>query len=357
MYSTCLFCHRHLGANDAIEQFTVGRRIAFDSAKGRLWVVCQNCNRWNLTPVEERWEAIEDCERRFRGTKLRASTDHIGLARLSEGLELVRIGDPQRPEFASWRYGDQFALRRRRAVIRNGVAAVGLVLLVPIVGLSILGTLAGEFISSLDPAAARQKRRRWPQRISRLVGPHGVEAVRNYEVETARLLAPTDSEPWGLQLTSRRGVALGKPWFHYDPRKQKTEIRGELALRAAMRLLPLLNRAGAPAKQVREAVAIVETDPDTARNFARAASLAVKSWDDPQQRGSITNLSTERLLALEMVAHEDTERRAVEGELMSLEGAWREAEEIAAISDNMFVPQRVTRWLTELKIRNAANSG
>jgi hypothetical protein len=43
-------------------------------------------------------EAIEECERLFRDTKLRVSTDQIGLARLPEGLELVRIGSPQRHE-------------------------------------------------------------------------------------------------------------------------------------------------------------------------------------------------------------------------------------------------------------------
>src|SRR5512140_1918048 len=104
MYSTCIFCHSHLGANDSIEHFPVGRRLAFDAAKGRLWVVCRRCERWNLTPLEERWEAIEQCERLFRGTKLRVSTDNVGLARTADRLELVRIGSPQRPEMAAWRY-------------------------------------------------------------------------------------------------------------------------------------------------------------------------------------------------------------------------------------------------------------
>jgi len=40
-------------------------------------------------------------------------------------------------------------------------------------------------------------------------------------------------------------------------------------------------------------------------------------------------------LALEMAAHEETERRALEGELEHLEMAWREAEEIAAIADRL----------------------
>ena len=52
MYATCLFCHARLGINDAVEQFPVGRRLAFDAAKGRLWVVCDGCGRWNLSPLE-----------------------------------------------------------------------------------------------------------------------------------------------------------------------------------------------------------------------------------------------------------------------------------------------------------------
>ena len=68
MYGTCLFCHARLGANQAIEKFPVGRRLAFDAARGRLWVVCAGCGRWNLSPWDERWEAIEQCERTFGPT-------------------------------------------------------------------------------------------------------------------------------------------------------------------------------------------------------------------------------------------------------------------------------------------------
>ena len=60
MYSTCLFCAGSLGRNDVIERLPVGRRVAFDPSKGRLWVVCPRCARWNLTPFEERWEALEE---------------------------------------------------------------------------------------------------------------------------------------------------------------------------------------------------------------------------------------------------------------------------------------------------------
>lgn len=137
MYATCVFCTQSLGVNEAIEAFPVGRRLAFDAARGRLWVVCRKCERWNLSPLEERWEAIEECERLFRETRTRVSTEHIGLARLREGLELVRIGEPLRPEFAAWRYGDQFGRRRRNTILYTGAVAVA------ISGIAIGGAAAG----------------------------------------------------------------------------------------------------------------------------------------------------------------------------------------------------------------------
>src|SRR5262245_15731971 len=142
MYRACLFCHADLGDNVSIEHLPIGRRIAFDAAQGRLWVVCRKCERWNLTPFDDRWEAIEECERLFRATRARFSTDEIGLARLREGTELVRIGEPLRPEFAAWRYGDQFGRRRVRytAWASLGVLAVGAIAIAPkLAGLPIGG--------------------------------------------------------------------------------------------------------------------------------------------------------------------------------------------------------------------------
>ena len=50
MYATCLVCNAALSANEAIEHFPVGQRLAYDVATGRLWVVCKTCARWNLSP-------------------------------------------------------------------------------------------------------------------------------------------------------------------------------------------------------------------------------------------------------------------------------------------------------------------
>ena len=56
-------------------------------------------------------------------------------------------------------------------------------------------------------------------------------------------------------------------------------------------------------------------------------------------------MDVETRLALEMAAHEETERRAMEGELAELEAAWREAEEIAGIADTLLLPKDVDEWL------------
>jgi hypothetical protein len=53
---------------------------------------------------------------------------------------------------------------------------------------------------------------------------------------------------------------------------------------------------------------------------------------------SLASFPSQMLLALEMATHEDIERRALEGELAMLEEAWRHAEEIAAIADDLALP-------------------
>jgi hypothetical protein len=48
-----------------------------------------------------------------------------------------------------------------------------------------------------------------------------------------------------------------------------------------------------------------------------------------------TRIEAPRVLALEMALHEESERRALAGELAELEARWREAEEIAQIADSL----------------------
>jgi len=57
-------------------------------------------------------------------------------------------------------------------------------------------------------------------------------------------------------------------------------------------------------------------------------------------------------VALEMALNEERERFALEGELALLELEWKEAEEIAAIADQLAVPEEVERQLEELRQRS-----
>lgn len=352
MYSTCLFCHTTLGANEAVEHFPVGRRLAFDAAKGRLWVVCRKCERWNLTPVEERWEAIEECERSFRDTKLRVSTDQIGMSRLSEGLELVRIGKPLRPEFAAWRYGDQFGRRQRRTQLNYSagfLAMLGMQLGGPMLG----GPIAGAYIV----AKVGQLGWRMYQRtrvVARAPDNEGnLRLIRTHEARETILLPPTADELWGLRIMHRPPERSRIPWWRYTRDGVQTDIRGEGALRVAGQILPTLNSAGASAGEVKHAVKLATEDEDPLVVFDQIARLAATkpTWREYGKGAPLVRIPMGMRLALEMASHEESERRAMEGELYLLEDAWREAEEIAAISDDMFLPTGVTDTLAEIKDR------
>ena len=73
-----MFCSRSLGRNEVIESCQVGNHLAFDSERGRLWLICPKCRRWNLAPLLERWEPVEECETAFRDLRERVHTDEIG---------------------------------------------------------------------------------------------------------------------------------------------------------------------------------------------------------------------------------------------------------------------------------------
>jgi len=349
MYSTCLFCHDTLGSNATIEHFPVGRRLAFDGAKGRLWVVCRKCERWNLTPLEERWEAIEECEREFRATKLRVSTEHIGLARLKEGIELVRIGDPQRPEMAAWRYGDQFGRRRRRQFAMVGGAtalAVGVVAFGPMLG--IVG--AGAFSPMLNMLNAGNSIYRARKRIQVPTSSGKPLHVRLAELPKTELHANGDGVRLRIITVPAGGFSLSR--WRDGAEKVEVDLSGDEAINAAAALLPRLNAAGGSRDDVARAVDYLEESPDPRRLFRRAVDAIEKREGEklfPQGNNFLKNLPTAGRLALEMAVHEQSERRALEGELHILEAAWKEAEEIAGIADDMFLPASIDEDLARLK--------
>lgn len=235
MYSTCMFCNRSLGENQVVEHFPVGRRLAFDAERGRLWVVCKKCERWNLTPIEERWEAIETCERIFSSTRVRVSTENVGLAKHPEGLILVRIGRPMRPEFAAWRYGDQFGRRRKRALL-YGAGAMAVFGGVMVGGMAV--GVGGAFIAQIGSFSNV-----WTERtLVKLRTADGKKLkLKNQDLLQTRL-EPTDDDV-GFRLEVGKGKKRSR-WFE-----------GEEARRVAAIVLPKINRMGGKEQLVQGAVA------------------------------------------------------------------------------------------------------
>jgi hypothetical protein len=334
MYSTCLFCHATLGGNDAIEWFPVGRRLAFDSANGRLWVVCPSCQRWNLTPIEERWEAIEECERRFRSTRVRVSTDNIALAPLNDGLELVRIGRPLLPEFAAWRYGATFRQRRHRTLAMAGIGAVAAVAAAPAILPAVLpavslGTLVlgGTFAPLFVPPGVLLMEARdywqWERVVARVPDARGNPMrIRIKHLWGSSLYLDDAGEAPVLRILHEDGV---------------DHLEGRHALTASGTLLARANRMGAGRGLVRGAVRRIEEMGDSARFLMATAQRFTRFrgkrlFATYRRVGAMSLLPVERL-ALEMAVHEEAERRALDGELAALAEEWRRAEEVARIAD------------------------
>jgi len=324
MFKTCMFCKKPLGSNEVLESFPVGRRLAFDSAKGRLWVVCRSCERWNLTPLEERWEAVEDCERLFQETPMRSSTENIGIARHRGGLDLVRIGRPPRGEFAAWRYGDQF---KRRYVLGTlgsvglfgfGLAFGALPIAIP-TGLAIGGTWAVIAWSYMRPLA--KVRVGAGDSDDGPVAPEDVAVFRYRSLRSMRLLS--DEGESGFMVEVKKGMRKAGFW-------------GEDARRVAAALVPRINQRGGSRRSIKLAVQEIESAGHPDRFLTEVAGRRARSWAGSE--GFVGQMPVPTRLALEMSLHEEQERRALEGELWILEQAWKEAEEIAAISDSLLLP-------------------
>ena len=354
MYSSCIFCNAPLGANEVLERFPVGRRIAYDQATGRLWVVCRGCERWNLTPLETRWEAIEDAERVFRSTPLKVSGENISLAQTSEGLELVRIGKPPKIELIAWRYGDQFGRRHRRHVIVGSGITVGAVAL----GVASFATSTAPALFAVFTAVgltanmmttAKFISRRWAPRRVLVQDDEGRTLHMNSDSIHGAFLSPVGRSDW--QLTVPHQVWRGLPRKGAAVAATST-MTGDVALRALSRLLPHANRDVGSKRNVSDAAATIET-ARSIQELVRAAStndearkthLKVK-----EGRSNIAILPARIRLAMEMALHEDDERRAMEGELAALEARWQEADALAKIADSLFLPDDVERELVRLK--------
>jgi hypothetical protein len=278
------------------------------------------------------------------------STDNVGLARLDEGLELVRIGEPKRPEFSAWRYGDQFGRRFRKNLAlttATGIIGVGMLTAGPVLG--VLGTFAYLGHEAFWWALWLHRRRRRVLDVDQ----HGTRmAVRASDADYIRLVPQETGEGWALSM--RPG----------GRKAREVVLSGAAALHATARIVPHLTDWGAMKRQTRAAVDRIEAAGDPDRFLNQLARNPQRRQLDPRIYGwskaeaaardfSLKNQGHEVCLAVEMAVNEEHERSALDGELALLEDAWKDAEEIAAIADRLTLPSGVEEQVAEMK-RKAA---
>ncbi|MEJ2502682.1 MAG: hypothetical protein P8177_05095 [Gemmatimonadota bacterium] len=312
----CIFCHASLATNDVIEHFPVGKRIAFDPGRGRLWAVCMACHRWNLAPFDDRWEALEELEKAHvdRGRVL-ASTEHIALVNVP-GVELVRVGGARLAEEAWWRYGNRMMRRRRQARVLTW-AELALIAGAAVASGGIMYLGGGGVLNNLV---------RW-RRFGSIAWRGNVDCIR--------CGAPLTE----LTFRSARKLHLSRdgeqdPALHLRCRRCRLrredgefQIEGAPAQHLLRRVITYSHYSGASEKRVRSATDYIEKlgHPAAVTRDLTSTGLRIDALLD---RGRRT-----QAVALEIALNEEHERRLLEMELAELEARWREEEKIAAIVD------------------------
>jgi hypothetical protein len=345
MYRNCIFCSADFGTNEAIEFFSIGRQLAFDGWRGRLWAVCLRCGRWNLSPLEERWEAVEELERSFRGARMRVQSENVGLARLPDGTRLVRVGQAVPGELAAWRYGTQLLRRRKRYLVVGGVGAAA--------GAAAIGGLQAMGVGFFGIYLGIQGfQRRWRQKVLYRVAPDDDPRgegliIRRWHLDGLRLAGVRRGSE--LLLEVRDGHSnrpTGRREGVNPESRDVVTISGDASRALLARAMVHVNKKGASRDSLKEADRILTEAGSAERVLLEAATEGAALGDKAGMYPAI--LMGPGALAFEMALNEESERRALEGELAALEAAWREAEQIAAIADALPGEATLNRLLDRL---------
>ena len=307
MYRACAFCNGKLDGDGGPSGLGVGRRLAFDEWKGRLWVICPKCSRWNLAPLDDRLERIEALARAAGEGRVAAATEQVALIRW-QTYDLVRVGKPRRLEFATWRYGERLRARRReqlKFVLPVTVAAVGLAVAVNVAA----GGSVGVFVWNMPNIARMLYTGMVGRRRVTLVEPPICERcgtvlqLRAKHVAYARVVRQTQQDV---------GLILSCPSCHTEG----AMLVGHEAQAALRQGLTYLALARGRQQRVEEAARLVESAGGPDQLIADVARRAL----------TLRSLAGERRLVLEMAVDERLE-------IEELERQWKEAEEIAEIAD------------------------
>ena len=188
------------------------------ATRGRLWAICGSCHRWNLTPIEDRWEALEELEKTTRdSSRLLSQTDNISLLKSGE-LEIVRVGQAKLTEEAWWRYGREMRRRRKLSFILQGldVAMIGLIAAATGGAVIAAGFGEGGFITPLVKLH-KFGRTAWQGEVLCIRCGKPLNRVRFSKVGKAKLIpgGEDDPLPWQCQvllLWTLGAVTRSKAW-------------------------------------------------------------------------------------------------------------------------------------------------
>lgn len=327
MYTTCAFCSARFDGDGGPSGLGVGRRIAFDEWKGRLWVVCAKCARWNLTPLDDRLERIDALARTARDGRVLAHTEHVSLLRWQH-YDLVRVGKPPRVELAGWRYGERMRARSReraKVVVPLTLAAVGLGIAANVAVGGSLGFLVWNFGQRVDDIYVWIVGGRRVRLIEPPICDHcgTVLELKAKHVQYARLVPDARHD---------HAVLLSCPRCRHEA-ALLTGVDAQAALRQG---LTFLNVRRSSRRKADDAARVVDAagGPDRLLQDVARRELTLRS------------LRPERQLALEMAVDEQAEVEA-------LERQWREAEEQAEIADGtLSTSAAVEEELRRLKRRS-----
>jgi hypothetical protein len=342
VYRTCLRCERPFGTNAELPNLPIGRRIAFDTERGRIWVICRRCGQWNLAPLESRWEALEECERLAVGAEARAAGAAAGFARTRAGLELLRIGGMPDADILNWRYGRRLKTRQRLLWWIACVLAVGAVLLgiraLQATGVPGIGLYVAVVLGVVLHALWRQPPRLW-LRLPRASGAPRV--LWHWQLQDIRVERRRDGVPPVLIAPDASGR-----WRAFE---------GAPAAAYLAALLPRLNgseTAIASVPEVLQQVAAsegatatsVERSVRRSRRARRSLPRPLRPWEhlvDGAYWSWVTSAPAVARLALEVAVTEEVEAAALRREADALAAEWPEEEEIGAIADDLLLPETV----------------
>lgn len=365
MYSHCHRCSRSLGTNTELARLPVGRRIAFDANRGRLWVICPRCEQWNLAPLDTRWEAIEDCKRLATTAESRVDANGLGIARTAGGLTLLIATGVSRTDIANWRYGHRLTQRRYVLFWIVGASVMLILALGWRVGLEARSAVVGVTVLGIAAVWFRQL---WEN------PPRPWVSVRRARVRPAIV--------WGWQLESVRFAPAKRdsPPVLLVPRARgESSLTGEDAARFLAEFLPKVNGVYCLDASIADAVERVDRaergeasvqlsrrsrrrqvarklrqkkTESSAANPAAVPREVLRPWEKLAASADgrpLLSLPPEHRLALEMAVTEETERLALAEDAHASAEVWVQEEEIGAIADDLTVPEWVQQRIDALK--------